>query len=226
MPNQHWHRVCDAGPTLKDRCFSVCVGWVTSQPNAVAETFVRLTLVHRPRRRTNVTPTLCQRLMFAGCWLVVSGQSVHQPVVASGQLPVIETPAQLTQNICIAFGQCWTNVEDVGPTLYKCYTHVLCLQGVAVQFTRDPMWTMTAWCEGKVSTLTSGCEHVAMWCEGQVSKLTSGCEQWPCGVREKSACWLLWRMIEWCEGQVSMLTSVKNDRMVWGTSQHADVCEQ
>ena len=21
--------------------------------------------------------------------------------------------------------QCWTNVEDVGPTLYKCYTHVL-----------------------------------------------------------------------------------------------------
>ena len=23
--------------------------------------------------------------------------------------------------------QCWTNVEDVGPTLYKCYTNVLCL---------------------------------------------------------------------------------------------------
>ena len=25
--------------------------------------------------------------------------------------------------------QCWTNVEDVGPTLYKCYTNVLCLLG-------------------------------------------------------------------------------------------------
>ena len=24
-----------------------------------------------------------------------------------------------TQNICIPFVQCWTNVEDVGPTLYK-----------------------------------------------------------------------------------------------------------
>ena len=25
--------------------------------------------------------------------------------------------------------QCWTSVEDVGPTLYKCYTNVLCLLG-------------------------------------------------------------------------------------------------
>ena len=31
--------------------------------------------------------------------------------------------------ICITFVQCWTNVEDVGPTLYKCNTHVSCLQG-------------------------------------------------------------------------------------------------
>ena len=33
------------------------------------------------------------------------------------------------QNVCITFVQCWTNVEDVGPTLYKCYTNVLCLLG-------------------------------------------------------------------------------------------------
>ena len=36
---------------------------------------------------------------------------------------------QWTQNICIAFVHCWTNVEDVGPTLYKFYTNVLCLLG-------------------------------------------------------------------------------------------------
>ena len=36
-------------------------------------------------------------------------------------------PPQQTQNICITFVQCWTNVEDVGPTLYKWYTNVLCL---------------------------------------------------------------------------------------------------
>ena len=39
-------------------------------------------------------------------------------------------PIQQTQNICITFVQCWTNVEDVGLTLYKCYTNVLCLLGI------------------------------------------------------------------------------------------------
>ena len=33
-------------------------------------------------------------------------------------------------NICITFVQCWPNVGDVGPTLYKCYTFIalLCVQ--------------------------------------------------------------------------------------------------
>ena len=35
-----------------------------------------------------------------------------------------------TQNICITFIQRWPNVEDVGPTLYKCYTNVFCLLGM------------------------------------------------------------------------------------------------
>ena len=35
-----------------------------------------------------------------------------------------------TQNICITFVQWWTNVFDVGPPLYKCYTHVLRLRGI------------------------------------------------------------------------------------------------
>ena len=34
---------------------------------------------------------------------------------------------QLKQNICITFIQRRPNVFDVGPTLYKCYTNVLCL---------------------------------------------------------------------------------------------------
>ena len=29
----------------------------------------------------------------------------------------------------MTFVQCLTNVEDVAPTLYKCYTNVLCLLG-------------------------------------------------------------------------------------------------
>ena len=41
----------------------------------------------------------------------------------------MEGYTQETQNISITFVQCWTNVEDVGPTLYKCYANVLCLLG-------------------------------------------------------------------------------------------------
>ena len=33
---------------------------------------------------------------------------------------------------CITFIQCRTNVEDVGPTLYKCYTNVLCSLGASI----------------------------------------------------------------------------------------------
>ena len=35
-----------------------------------------------------------------------------------------------TYNICITIIQCWSSVEDVGPTLDKCYTNVVCLLGL------------------------------------------------------------------------------------------------
>ena len=36
---------------------------------------------------------------------------------------------------------CWTNVEDVGTTLYKCYTNVLCfLGGALLQWLKLPAW--------------------------------------------------------------------------------------
>ena len=41
---------------------------------------------------------------------------------------------QQAQNICITFVQCWTNVEDIGPMLYKCYANVLCLLGIASRY--------------------------------------------------------------------------------------------
>ena len=39
-----------------------------------------------------------------------------------------------TQNICITFIQCWANVDDDGPTLYICYTNVLCLLDICRQY--------------------------------------------------------------------------------------------
>ena len=34
--------------------------------------------------------------------------------------------------MCITSIQCWTDVEDVGSMLYKCYTNVLCLLGICL----------------------------------------------------------------------------------------------
>ena len=65
-------------------------------------------LTHHLRRWPSIKPALIQHLVFAEL-----------------------RSAQLTQNICITFVQCWSNVEDVGPTLYKCYTIFLCLLGMA-----------------------------------------------------------------------------------------------
>ena len=44
-------------------------------------------------------------------------------------LTLVMLALKQTQNICIAFVRCWPNVFDVGPTLYKCHTNVLCLPG-------------------------------------------------------------------------------------------------
>ena len=37
---------------------------------------------------------------------------------------IVDAASQQIQNTCITFIQRWPNVFDVGPTLYKCYTHV------------------------------------------------------------------------------------------------------
>ena len=53
--------------------------------------------------------------------------SEHKARTKPLSVDVTEKSTQKTQNNCMIFIQCWTNVEDVGPTLYKCYTHVLSL---------------------------------------------------------------------------------------------------
>ena len=40
-------------------------------------------------------------------------------MVKSGLKELTGVPLQQIQNICITFVQRWTNVEDVGPSLYK-----------------------------------------------------------------------------------------------------------
>ena len=66
-------------------------------------------LAHHLRRWPSIKPALVQRLCFLGC----VRPSKHK-----------------------TFVQCWTNGEDVVPTLYKWYTKVLCLLGLAAAETR------------------------------------------------------------------------------------------
>ena len=57
------------------------------------------------RRWPSIKPAMLQRLVFPGSCIQPSKHKT--------------------------FVQCWANVEAVGLTLYKCYTNVLCLLGIA-----------------------------------------------------------------------------------------------
>ena len=66
--------------------------------------------------------------MLVQCWPTIcdAGPASNQPWFnASYLLGCVQTSKHKT------FVQCWTNVEDVVSTLYKCYTTVLCLLGIA-----------------------------------------------------------------------------------------------
>ena len=39
--------------------------------------------------------------------------------MAHGNIRRVSVNSQQTQSFCMTFVQCWTNVEDVGPALYK-----------------------------------------------------------------------------------------------------------
>ena len=45
------------------------------------------------------------------------------------QLEFVNHFSKHETSFCITFIQCWSSVEDVGPTLCECYTDVLCLLG-------------------------------------------------------------------------------------------------
>ena len=62
----------------------------------------------------------------AGVICIIEGDSSHiMDIVTWEAAP--GNRVQQTQNICITFIQRRPNVFDIGPTLYKCYTNVLCL---------------------------------------------------------------------------------------------------
>ena len=104
-------------------------------------------LVHRLRRWPNIDSPM------------------YECIVCAGQL--------LPESICVTFVQCRSNVFDVGPTLYKCYTNVwLPLDSEAC----IPVWISTAvppllpplsvWLAGSHST-QSHCNVVQTACDNR-----------------------------------------------------------
>ena len=72
-----------------------------------------------------IATTFNQHWVIAVSNVVTSVLSLWTKLVQCWVMHAMQS--QQTHNICITFEQWWTNVEDVGPTLSKCYTIVLCV---------------------------------------------------------------------------------------------------
>ena len=83
----------------------------------------------------NAVPKLCQHWINISCLLRCLLATVVKLIAF-----FIELRSQQIQSICITFVHCLTNVDDVGPTLYKWYTHILCLLGCNAETQRA--WTL------------------------------------------------------------------------------------
>ena len=57
--------------------------------------------------------------------------ALHCTISLSGNQPYSPPPPQQTQTNRMSFVQRRSNVFDVSPTLYKCYTNVFCLLGLS-----------------------------------------------------------------------------------------------
>ena len=99
----------------------------------------------RGMSNSDANPCVCIKLELLRYQLIVSQNCMR---------PLSDDLSQHTQNICTTFVKCRPNFIDVGPTLYKCYTNVLCLLGCVSSYRRTwviPMlWeTITLLCKTK-----------------------------------------------------------------------------
>ena len=67
---------------------------------------------------------------------MTSGYHDHNETLAFSRL-ILSLKSIPSKNICITFIQCWSNVEDVRPTLYKCYTNVYCVTSLPTNIRRS-----------------------------------------------------------------------------------------
>ena len=102
----------------------------------------------RPGRRLEQTRYIDLMLLVTWPTVFDAGPAINQHWANASFLlefyneyryPVLYIDNFPVQNICITVVQCWTNVEDVRPTLYKCYTNV-CVCWVCNEHSPVTMW--------------------------------------------------------------------------------------
>ena len=106
---QHWISLVGAFTTVAQHRTIINIGLIWWQDVGPPSTMV----AHHHNK-------LDQRIVFVGDVLCMLKMQYHWTRSIN---------TQQTQNICITFIQCRPKVFDVGPTLYKCYTNVLCVTG-------------------------------------------------------------------------------------------------
>ena len=131
MLNQYWTTVYDAGPTLDQQwvdvsyllgsmgmypvMFQYRTSFADSDPALKQHCTINMDSRLHSTNKLTIAITFKQDTSIQCCFNVGPASQTVIP--------------QQTQNICITFIQRRLNVLDVGTTLYKCYTNVLCLLG-------------------------------------------------------------------------------------------------
>ena len=107
-------------------CITININRPESWPGISLEASVRREISQKELKLSRRNQALCQKMLHL--------QRKNSKLLAERDI-LLEKDRQShrtivnwqTKNNCIAFVQCWTNVEDVGPTLYKWYTNLSCL---------------------------------------------------------------------------------------------------
>ena len=99
------------------------------------------------------------------------------------------------QNICIPFVQCWTNVEDVGPTLYKWNTNVSCLlcESQSLCEVNNAVWMLLQHprCSASILTALGQRRVTASQSTSQQSWLNAHHLRWWAGIGPTSLYWFV-----------------------------------
>ena len=101
-----------------DKGFEIRTPWVWGRARY-------FTITEAPHNIQSLRVRREETFSFIETWIPERCSNPRSPIFQAGSFNHCTT--QQTQDMCITFVKRRSNVFDVGPVLFKCYTHVLCL---------------------------------------------------------------------------------------------------